>query len=759
MKMFAFVPGLAALCMAATASAAYAQNAIQLFPPVDVRTSTSGTTTGNPNIFNSTILNLTCTPPITATISSSPDGTGNVLVDNFITFSSGGVSQNICSGGTSTNNQPNCFTSAYQNPAGNGSLNGTNPDTLVANGGVPPIDVSSLLSNGLTNGMVQATISMVDTGSYLAGSSLYLVTSCTSQGVTGPAKVTGNPIPMSNPSNSQLSQGFTFNPTTDQAVQFTYDLNQSKIDNTLTIVDGTVPSTGDLPIDPTTFSSTYLNGTSFATANCLLHTGELFNGSQACKLYTLTCQQGTNSAQSGSLCPTSSQRNEIFQEFFDGPSFTLQDHQGVGFLEAKDGWGGQSCVFDQSSGLANLLCPQNVLTSFSGPGSYTANGRGQNPNSTFISVAPVLEPITSFIVTGLQPGNWINTPTATVNFTVNPPSATGNNFVAAPIQTLTYGISDPSNVPPPDPPVSNDTILTNSTKCPTPGSQNPPPTEAFTPPAQTFPLSDGNHLVHYLAQDCAGTEELKFVNSGGSWSTSFYTFPINVDTVSPAVATGPTLSPAQPAGGYTVGSKVMASYSCTDDRSGIVTCGASTYSPSSMTLNTGVIMSPVDTGSPGMKSYVVMATDAAGNTSTNSVPYTVSALPPANLSILKLAAATAKSGSQLVYGITVADLGKQSASSVVISDPLPTGVSFVSASALQLVCSNGKCTNQASCSFANNTVSCSASTVTLLTPVVAAITVKVTAQSGTKITNTATVNSANPAGQGKTQSSATTTVK
>jgi uncharacterized repeat protein (TIGR01451 family) len=280
----------------------------------------------------------------------------------------------------------------------------------------------------------------------------------------------------------------------------------------------------------------------------------------------------------------------------------------------------------------------------------------------------------------------------------------------------------------------------------------------FTPPAQTLSLSEGNYIIHYLAQDCAGTEELQFINSGGSWSTSFYTFPLNVDTVAPAAA-APVLSPTPPSGGYPVGAKVTASYSCTDDFSGIVKCGAFTYSPSGAPLNTGTLTSPVDTSSPGTKSFAVTATDAAGNTVMNSVSYTVVSLPAANLDILKLAPATAKPGSEIEYAITVADLGKQAASSVVISDPLPTGVSFVNVSALQLVLVNGKLTNQASCSFANNTVSCTTPSVTLLTPVVVGITVKVTATAGSKITNTATVSSANPEGQGNTQSSATTTVK
>src|SRR5271166_2681267 len=98
MRSSAFLRGLAAVCIAATASAASGQTAIQLFGPVNVRNSTQGTGYGDKaNIFNSTILNLNCTEPIQATISSSPDGTANVLVDNYISLSVGGATPvDIC---------------------------------------------------------------------------------------------------------------------------------------------------------------------------------------------------------------------------------------------------------------------------------------------------------------------------------------------------------------------------------------------------------------------------------------------------------------------------------------------------------------------------------------------------------------------------------------------------------------------------------------------------------------------------------------
>jgi uncharacterized repeat protein (TIGR01451 family) len=764
MKSYGFLQSLAAVCIATTASAASAQS-IQLFSPVNVRVSTQGTSSGSPNTFNTTILNLSCPSSPQAVISSSADGTGNVLVDNYISLKVGEADPvNICSG--------NCFTSSYQSQASAGNLTGQDPDNFVSTGGLPPIDISSYFSQG----SVQAQIGLIDQGSYLTSSTLYLVTNCSSAGVTGPGKVTGNPISSSNPTSQQLAQNYSFNPTTDQLVQFTYDLTAAKNAGTLSIPDQSTPSTEDNPLNPSAFPG-YVNGTSFATANCLTHSGELYNGSPACKLYVLKCQVGSNSEQSGALCPASSQRNEVFQEVFDGPGFSLPDisgtngltyHQGVGFLEAADGWGGGSCKFDQNSGIAQQLCPQNVLTDFSGPGKYKTGGSGQNPNSTFITIAPVPEALTTVSVTGLQPGNWINSHSPTLHFVSTPPAiSSNNNFVAAPIETLTYGISTASSVPQPPAPVPNDTILTNNGACPAP--EGSAPANPFTPQAQSVSVSaDGNYVLHYYAQDCAGTQELKFQQSGGSWSTSFYTFPINVDTVDPVVATGPTLSPAPStnngvANSYLVGQAVTATYSCTDKaspivNSGVVKCGTATFPAG--TLNSGNVSSPVNTAMAGPQTFTVNAVDAAGNAATPvSVKYQVVAAPPVNLSILKVAPATVKHNAQLIYGITAVNLGAQAASAVKITDPLPSGVTFVKASAQQLVCTKGKCSNDASCTFASNTVSCSVPSLTLLTPVLVEIYVNVTANAGTTISNTATVSSANPQGKGSPQSTAKTTVK
>jgi hypothetical protein len=247
-----------------------------------------------------------------------------------------------------------------------------------------------------------------------------------------------------------------------------------------------------------------------------------------------------------------------------------------------------------------------------------------------------------------------------VTFSSQPPMLTGTNipgaanFVPSPIQSITYGISAANNVPSPGAPSSNDTVLESPILCPLPSNPLDPPAAVFTTDPQTLSgLADGNYAIHYFAQDCAGTEELKFTqDAGGSWSTSYYTYPVNIDTVAPVVASGPVLSPAS--GSYSVGQAVTAAYSCTDERSGVVRCGAYTYSPSSSILDTGQLSSLVDTSTPGSKTYVVTAIDAAGNQSSESVHYVVTSFDTAITITLNPTTVTYPLGSNVVIMVAPA---------------------------------------------------------------------------------------------------------
>ena len=781
-------------CFTAAASSTYAQtNSILLFGPENVRSSTQGTGFGQSEaVYNSSSLVLNCgSAPIQAVLSSTPNGTGNILVDNFVnltvttpTGSTGPT--NVCRGGvfdtTPSGQQSDCFSSTYRVQASSGSLLGQDPDNFVSTDGVAPIDISSSLAPGT----IQVKIDLVDTGGFLASSTIYLNTSCVQTGITGPGQITGNPIPQTNPPPSTLTQQFPFDPTTGQQVDFVYDLSVAQTAGQLTIPNDSTPITADLPIDPATFQSIWVPGTSFATSNCMVHTGELLpSGQSACKLFTLECQVGTTSGPTGAQCPISQIRNEIFQDIFDGPAFTLPDiptpngptfHQGVGFLMAKEGWTGGSCTFDPASGLSALICPQNLLTDFSGPGTFRGTGIGDHPNSSFIAIASVPEDLTTVTVAGQQPGGWINTQTPTVTFSSQPPILSGvspalpgqSSFVPSPIQSITYGIASVSAVPQPTPIllIPTDTVITSPAGCPAP-TPNPPP--FATSQTVTFP-GDGQFFLHYFAQDCAGTEELKFTQDAtSSWSTSFFTIPVNIDTVTPTVS-AITLSPAPSTNGGVANSyalnqqHVTASYSCSDNLSGVVTCGTSTFAPG--TLQTSAITSPVDTSTPGTKSFVVNVADAAGNHTTASVSYQVVA-PTVNLELLKVAPATVHHNDVFVYDIVAGNLGGNSASNVVVTDPLPAGVTFVNATPQIFSCTLKGCSNTTAgthCSFANNTVTCTAnslgsSTFIHISTFTVQIVVQANASVGTKISNTASVSSANPDSHpGGNQSTATTRI-
>jgi hypothetical protein len=74
----------------------------------------------------------------------------------------------------------------------------------------------------------------------------------------------------------------------------------------------------------------------------------------------------------------------------------------------------------------------------------------------------------------------------------------------------------------------------------------------------------------------------------------------------------PSISLSQPNGTYLLNEAVTASYSCSDSGSGVATCAGPVSSGAA-----------IDTSSAGTKTFLVEATDAVGNTSSQSVSYTV----------------------------------------------------------------------------------------------------------------------------------------
>ncbi len=723
---------------------------LQLFGAVNGAQSlanASFATTGptGPYAFNTTTLNLTCPASgIVATL-SGPYTTagvvpttpfqpgGNLLVDNDIivtvTPSPGNLNipgsfsstpTNICTGGLDnggygasyggnpipfvpTNLSPNCFGSGYS--SNYTSLNLQDPDTFLAPGGstfdyaggvaplnlVYPIAVEALPSEytsqapaptGLIPGAQQITIAPTDEGGVVTSSTIFLTTNCVQGPVTGPAQVSGNPV-----TDNTLSQSLTFNPSSTNGVTLVYDLTKANAANTLTIPGtSTSPIGGDLPVDPTQFQTVYVPSTSFATSNCILHSGEALQATPnipACKLYTLECTQGAL-APSGANCPVSTQANEVIEDLFDGPQFRLRDiftpygvvHEGIGLLMAADGWAsynaetnpegltGGPCAFSSASNLETLPCPQNLLISFSGPGGFGGVAQTTNPNSTFISVYGVPEDLTSVSVKNEYPDHWNKTHTPTVYFSSQTPNLSKGaytlvggvvtplpnapNYIPAPIQGITYGITSAGS---PLPLPINEPITTDATQfyagndqvvpnpalgsgCPVPTAGSPGPKVQPNFPVTAVPLPslpDGEYLIHYFAQDCAGTQELLFTQDPStSWSTNFYVHPINIDTTPPQIlglALSQGVSTYSTGATFKVGSTAYATYSCTDAPSGagVILCGTKQYAHET-TYATPTLKTQLNTSKAGGPfTFTVVAQDGAGNPATpQQIQYSVS---------------------------------------------------------------------------------------------------------------------------------------
>src|SRR5439155_1677597 len=116
------------------------------------------------------------------------------------------------------------------------------------------------------------------------------------------------------------------------------------------------------------------------------------------------------------------------------------------------------------------------------------------------------------------------------------------------------------------------------------------------------------------------------------------------------------------------------------------------------------------------------------NTSTsNTVPYTITTPTLTDLAITKTGPATVAGGGPIAYALTATNNGPSDATGVTVSDTLPAGVTFVSASS-----SVGTCAN------ASNTVTCTIGN--LASGATATITINASASATAgMITNTATI--------------------
>lgn len=206
-------------------------------------------------------------------------------------------------------------------------------------------------------------------------------------------------------------------------------------------------------------------------------------------------------------------------------------------------------------------------------------------------------------------------------------------------------------------------------------------------------------------------------------------YTITVTNAGPNAGIDVELTDILPAGTTFVSLVSPGTWSCTTpapNATGTVTCTRLSMpvgsDPFTLTIN-----GPATPGNVANTATVTSANESAPGNESATANTLVSGV--AALSITKTGPATVPSGGQINYTITVTNGGPDPSTNTVVTDVLPAGVTFVSATPSQGSCSG------------TTTVTCTLGTLASSASATIALVVNVTAPSGASIVNTAAVDS------------------
>lgn len=444
-----------------------AYGAIKLFDSTQVELSFAGASFTNLYTIASASLSLSCPANPTAKLSSTPDGSANVLVDNYIvlgingtpvvtSLSGDGMSAeynglgtrayplgNVCQGSDASpdlfggNTYPECFSNSYRTNVG--SYLNQNTDLFVSTGGIPPLNISTFFSPAQS---VNASLSLVDAGGDLAASSLFLITTCSPAGIAPGGSVTLNPINTANPAS--LTQTAIFSSTPGQNISLTTSI-ATAVSEGYTPPTGIVPVVTDIGIPQASFYQ-LVAGTSAAPAVCVRLSGELDpSGNPLCKGYQIQCYDPSKGTTTGDNCtPTFSSSRDLYDaaQFAspDAPAPTAGDPSqnflspsspvnacrnlgtvanpivcaagtGPGLLLGGDTWlttpyMQKNCAL--TGALSGYPCPLDTLTSLYGAADLQSASTTFGKNSIFVSVVNMPLPSTVTTIAGQNANGWLN---------------------------------------------------------------------------------------------------------------------------------------------------------------------------------------------------------------------------------------------------------------------------------------------------------------------------------------------------------------
>jgi len=368
------IPTTTANSLSVSMNGAY--GAIKLWSSTPVLLSVQSAAINNLYVIASASVNLSCpTSPVTGRLSNTPDGLGNVMVDNYLTLSinntpvntylgnlnpngsdgysalypnqagSGGTLAyplgNICQNSdgypdtdNSGNTYPECFSAAYRadvlNLIGDNTDSITNSNNIIpavnnnTAGGVTPLGSApngDLGANFFTPNLsdantLQAAFQALDSGYDYETSTLFLVTNCSQSGVVPGGTVTGTTVTPSTPTSTGV-----FDSTPNQNMSVT--INNTGATNPAVNAN---PQFTDYGITQPQFQQ-LVNSTSAGPAACLLISGEVnpANNQLMCKGFQVQCYNADPTDPNfgkvgGDYCGTSTTRT-----LFDSVQFSSPD--------------------------------------------------------------------------------------------------------------------------------------------------------------------------------------------------------------------------------------------------------------------------------------------------------------------------------------------------------------------------------------------------------------------------------------------------
>lgn len=453
---------------------------------------------------------------------------------------------------------------------------------------------------------------------------------------------------------SNTTNTFTFNPS--PLVQHTLAFPVDAIFPEGIVPPVTIQSANNLISDSRVFQE-YTVGTPFSPSHCFIKPGDvaLSGNTDTCSLYEDTCADATHPPAESNcpFVPDSSPQFIHITDLWDAPTGKVQIAPGTTaamihfFPTHGESWDPFGSI-PEASGAVNPACTDSTSSTSSAPpnacdlsnllnfaltGDPTSSGNTKRKGK-FISAygIPMLETTvtangTPANVPGVQGSatTWVNTPIVNLNFLVNPaqaPPTPNNNFVAAPVNQLTYGLTDPTGT----------TIVITDTPLQAADLTHAAPVN-FN--ANTPMLLDGLYRLHWFSLDNVGIKEqnIQLVPavagvcpdglpsaSGSCYITNLFNSLIGVDTQAPSITlvTPPGPQPPFPSATYAANSTVYASYSCNDGNgSGYKTCTGPV--PSGKKIDT----KPTG-GTSTTKTFTVTSSDFAGNMSAATATYYVS---------------------------------------------------------------------------------------------------------------------------------------